>query len=133
MADVARFLTRPPLRCCYADPNSEHRVCGAPASWQRTSGGASAAAFFCDAHRERGDVPIAGEQLLRRVSITCEITFAGASPIPALARMEALSRLELAVDRAGGMLNLHTVCDAVGRHAPPAPPPRETRGRPKGH
>jgi hypothetical protein len=133
VADVARFLARPPLRCCSAEPTSESLVCGAPAAWRRPTCNGSPAAYFCDAHQEPGDVPIAGDTLFRRVSVTCEISFAGVSANPGIARAEALARLELAVERAGGMLNLHTMTDALGRHEPPAPPPRSRAGRPRGH
>lgn len=132
MGDVARFLARPQLRCCQPVENTEHLVCGAPAEWRRPSRVASAADYFCDAHKLPADVPIAGATLFRRVSITCDINFAGASENPTVARMEALSRLQLAIERAGGMLNLHAVTDAVGCHEPPALPPRSRAGRPKG-
>lgn len=121
MSDVARFTVVPPLRCFYQLEDSLSDVCGALARWQRVCGDGAICAYFCDEHASPTDTPIAGAQLVRRVTVTLDVSFAGASLVPALARRDALARLEAAVRAAGGLINLHAVYDAVGRFEPPAP------------
>ena len=119
MADVPRFAVLPPLRCCQQDPDCLSGICGELATWQRPGLARAGTAFFCDYHRNAIDVPIAGELVFRRVSITIEAVFAGTSPIPGLARTEALERLEKAVQHAGGLISIQAATDVVGRYAPP--------------
>ena len=83
--------------------------------------------FYCYRHRREGDVPLAGEVLFRRVSITLEAVFAASSSVPMVAKIEALARLDRAVKGAGGFVNLHAVTTVVGRGRPP-PAPGEGRG-----
>lgn len=119
MSDVARFSFVPPLRCFHAEWNRAAHVCGAPARWTRVSGDTQPGPFFCDEHRGPKDTPIEGALLVRRVTLTLDVSFAGASAMPAIARADALARLERAIADIGGVINLHQVYDVVGRYEPP--------------
>jgi hypothetical protein len=128
VADVHQFTTRPPLRCCQQLPDSEPGICGGFASLQRVNSSNLQIGFYCAEHGQDGDTPIAAVVTFRRVAVTLEVFFAGTSPIPALAQAEALRRLEDAVERAGGLLNLSAVTSVVGRYTPPPPPAKGRRG-----
>lgn len=129
MDDVARFQFAPPIRCCRQVPDSPFGVCGELATVRRPELGISSAAFFCGEHAQPGDVPIAGELLIRRISITMDVSFTGTSPMAAMARAEALARLETALESVGARLNLHAVTDVVGRYQHQAPRPAPVIGR----
>lgn len=128
MGDVAQFTILPPLRCYQQLPDSEPGICGEPACQQRVTAGGLQIGFYCAKHTRPGDTPIATTVTFRRVSVALEIVFAGTSPIPALAQAEALRRVELAVEQAGGLLNLSAVTSAIGRYTVPPAPERGRRG-----
>ena len=69
--------------------------------------------------------------MFRRVSLTLEVLFAGVSHIPAMAQIEAVARLERAVEAAGGIVSLNAASSTVGRYEPPPPPTRQKGGRQK--
>lgn len=131
MSDIAVFTVRPPLRCFAPLERNPELLCGELAWWKRRGASGDRCEFFCDAHRDSSDLPITGEVIFRRVSLSVDVLFAGASWYPTVAQIEALSRLEHAVVRAGGVLNLVTVTSAVGRSSPPALPPGGRGGRPR--
>lgn len=128
MADVARLVALPMIRCYQQLRNSEIGICGEQAYFERLSNAGFQNGFYCAAHTRAGDRPIAPEVLLRRVSIVLEVSFAGTSPIPSMAHAEALYRLERCVETAGGLLNLTNVTSVMGRYTPP-PAPAKGRGR----
>ena len=121
MGEHAKFYVRPRLRCCQPKFDPARVICGEPARWRRPAPAGTVDCYFCPEHAAHGDVPIAGVTLFRRVQIVAEVTFAGVSAMPALARAEALARLERAVEEAGGMLNLHAMTDVIGSHEPETP------------
>ena len=88
-----------------------------------------AGAFFCDAHRRGDNVPIAPTAPYRRVRLTVEVLMGGASWMPSAAHLEAVARLERAVDAVGGWLDVKLVTSTIGcpsraavRRAPPVRP-----------
>jgi hypothetical protein len=97
--------------------------------------------YYCDRHRRPTDEPIAAEPLIRRVSVTLEVLFAAVNWLPGPGpQLEALARLETAVEEAGGVINLHAVNSVMGRCAglavarqadrgpgPPVVAPREAK------
>jgi hypothetical protein len=98
----------------------------------RIAGEGSCVGFFCELHRQPGDVPIAPPFIFRRVAVTLEVLFAGTSSNATLAQIEAVSRLEQAVQAAGGVINLHSARSTVGRYVAPASPPRKPAGKGRG-
>ena len=120
MPDVAEFAVVPPLRCHELLHHSPGAVCGAKAEWMRPGQHELPVGYFCSQHREPTDVRIPETFVLRRVSITADVLFAGASMAQALSQAEAVDRLERAIRSVGGVINLHTVTSAVGRCSPPA-------------
>lgn len=117
------------MRCHFQTQGSPRFFCGELASWMRAGSLSFSPGYFCNAHHSIDDVAIPAEKMFRRVSMTVEILFASVSLVPAEAHAEVLARLELAVEQAGGVLNLHTVTSAIGRSSQPAAPERARGGR----
>lgn len=132
MSDIARFTVCPPLRCGEATSNPTRPLCGAVAYWEAPPPPGALPVFHCAAHRIPTDRLIGPAVILRRVLILADIQFAGVRHVSSTARAEALARLEDAVIQAGGLLNLVEITDVVGRYEPPAPPPKDRPGRPRG-
>jgi hypothetical protein len=61
--------------------------------------------------------------------VTVELYFAAVSAIESIAHAEAVERLERAVARAGGVINLHTCRSLIGRASAPGRPARRTKRR----
>ena len=121
MPEGARFLIRPPFRCFQPLESSPGRVCGERAEWASPLDAPARRGFFCAAHAMRGDTKITNDLPFRRVSITLEVLFTGTSFEEHAATMEALSRVELAVERIGGLVNLHACHSEIGRWRPSVP------------
>jgi hypothetical protein len=119
----------PALRCFERCYDREPFVCGNPASWMRANSNVFENAFFCTEHRGADDEPIPGTFFARRVSVAADVLFAATSSKPESAQREALGRLERAVERAGGVINLHAVTSLVGRYTGQAPALPAGRGR----
>ena len=115
MADLADFLAMPPLRCGALLGDSAAAWCGAPASFLRPGANALDVSYRCDRHRRRGDQPLPAALLLRRVSVRLDVLVAGVTMQQQLAEAEALQRVELALQLAGAVVNLHAVSSAVGQ------------------
>ena len=120
MEDLAAFTALPIARCFEPVENCEPRACAAPATWRRMDGPTRIIGYYCDQHHQSGDEPIITPELVRRVSVTAQILFSGTSFHPSAAQLEAVARLERAVESIGGLLSLHAVTSAVGRHRAPA-------------
>lgn len=86
--------------------------------------------LWCAVHSPPGGVLIAGELLVRRVSLTFEAVFCGTSADATIAQSEAVARLEDAIVAAGGVLNVVGVTSVLGRYVVPAD--QETRARRRG-
>lgn len=129
MGDVPRFVVAPTLRCQEPLEPGGWKVCGAPAVALRRGVGEMPAGYFCGEHARLGDQEIPPAYLFRRVSVTIDVLFAGASMLPGQAEHEAVERLRELVASAGGVINLHAASSAVGRYEAPAPPPRTKGGR----
>ena len=114
MSDVAQFAVRPPLRCFYQYSTSQKSLCGAAACWFRPGPRFELTGFYCRAHHRIGDVPIPDDVLFRRVAVSLEILLSAAAGTDALARAEAVGRVEEGVERLGGLVNLHAVTSVVG-------------------
>jgi hypothetical protein len=111
----------PPLRCGYSESSSVASVCGELARWTRPADRNDRTRFFCDAHRARGDREIRSDEAYQRVTLCCDVIFAGVSMEAWVANTEALNRLEDAVRAQGGLINFHgAVCEI--RHISPPPP-----------
>ncbi|NUR55172.1 MAG: hypothetical protein HOQ29_12045 [Acidobacteria bacterium] len=119
MSDTPLFVVAPPIRCFHRLELPELPVCARPARWIRPSANCQPDGYFCDEHRQRTDAPIAEPTLIRRVNVTLEVLFAATSWTAGCAHAEALSRLERAVESAGGVINLHAVGSVIGRCAAP--------------
>lgn len=119
MADLPTFVALGALRCFARGEMPDAWACGRRAGWVRYAGRATTQEFYCHLHFTEGDVPIAGLQLVRRVNITAQIIFCGTSFQAPLAQAEAIRQLEAAVERAGGVINLHAVTSQIGRWAVP--------------
>jgi hypothetical protein len=136
VSDLARFAICPPIRCCASTPNGVRLVCGEGAYYQSPPIPGTLPAYHCAAHRTADDRPMDPAVIFRRVSVTVEVTFAGASQAPVAARAEALARLEQAVEGVGGLINLCAITDVLGRYEPPergrAGRPRRGKGEPAG-
>ena len=86
--------------------------------------------LFCTVHAPKTAVPIAGQVLLRRVSVQAEVIFTGHGITPAHDQAEAVAQLEQAIEAIGGTLNLHAATSVLGRYE--APPVRQVGpGRPR--
>jgi hypothetical protein len=130
VADVAEFTYRPPIRCYEVIEEPRSMICGQLAYWLRPSHNFNQTGFFCFSHHRPTDLKIPDDVVFRRVHITAEIIFAGVSWMPPAAQREAFERLTDAVERVGGLVNLHAVTSQVGRRTPPAPPNGRRGGGP---
>jgi hypothetical protein len=125
MGNVSRFTVVPPLRCDFRASPSDPLPCGARAIGIRFATGQLPVAFRCAQHLGREDLPIPASYLCRRVTLHADVLFAGTSLGLTAAKTEAVARLEQAVERVGGLLNLHGADSDVGLYSPPVPPGRE--------
>src|SRR4051812_38085418 len=114
MSDVPEFRVRPALRCFYRDQDRPAAVCAKHARWMRANGSSLPSGYFCDEHMSIGDVPIPPAVIFRRVSVQLEVVMSATDFAPPSAQAEAVATLEAAVERAGGVVNLHTVTSVVG-------------------
>ena len=86
MPEYPRFAVMPAPRCFHpGDESGSPGRWGAAAGWHRPAP-LYASGFFCDIHRRDGDVPLAGHELVERVSLTVEVLFAGAATTLIVAR-----------------------------------------------
>lgn len=119
------FTIMPPLRCSYVEETPDRNFCGAHARYMRAPSPDEGSRFVCAAHRGTNDVPIAGELAIRVVTLNVEVLFAGVVPSPRIALLEALMRLNQAVEGVGGLVNLHGATSQLGRWTPPQAPDEE--------
>lgn len=122
----------PPFRCWELLSTSPVRFCGEIARYARSSDGLQGVLFFCPRHSRSSDVPIAGEQLVRVITLRVDALFASVTPGKQTSQLEALDRFTQAVAGAGGLVNLHDVTSETVRYAVPAAsgkgnPPRGAR------
>jgi hypothetical protein len=129
VADVTPFGVTPPFRCFGRPELPENLVCGARASWMRPAVNGAIAQFFCDRCKGKNDVAIASDVLFRRLTVSLDVMFAAVDLVPGAARAEAVARLELLVQQAGGVICLHGITEQVGRKAAPLPPGVKTAGK----
>lgn len=115
-AHVPLAVVQPKVRCYFTPGKDRYAICGDDAHWRRPGNHWFDDAFFCDAHRDELDVPLVGECVVRRVSITADIVVTGASMGDPFARAEALRRLGAAIAAAGGVLELSWIQSTVVRY-----------------
>jgi hypothetical protein len=108
------------FRCCASRESGLVTPCGRIAGWMSRPDVRGMRLYFCHQHLRPLLEPIAGEQLVRRVSVTAEILFCGTSNAFAIAEADALAALERAVAQAGGIINLHNVRSNIGYYTPQA-------------
>lgn len=121
MSDAPEFHVKPTIRCFHRDPDRSPAACARQARWMRPGASSVPSGYFCDEHVSPGDVPIPATVIFRRVSVQLEVLFSATDFSPGMAQAEAVAALERAVERVGGVINLHTVTSVVGRYASPAP------------
>ncbi len=119
MSDVARFISCPPLRCGATVPVPERPVCGRLAHWVADPPSGPLPVFHCAVHRGASDRLVELPVIVRRISLSAVVLFAGAGHTPAVARTDAVARLEEAVALAGGVLDVLNCTDALGRYEAP--------------
>lgn len=122
MEHLPLISTAPPLRCAERLKNRGNAFCGATASWKRLGNHFVDDQFFCDEHRLETDEPIAGDRVFRRITVHCDVTFAGVTMRDLIARAEAMTRLRAAVEAAGGLLDAYGVDSCAVRWAPQGTP-----------
>lgn len=108
-AHVPQVVNGPPVRCYHTDGNSRYAICGELARWKRPGNHWFDDAYFCDRHRAECDEPIVGELVVRRVRLTVDVLFAGASRDAPFAQTEAVQRLERVLASAGAVVEIHEV------------------------
>jgi len=131
VADIPCIVARPPLRCFFLDGDRLGQVCARDAVFVRPSSAGVAPQFFCAEHSRDGDEPVTDDVVFRLVSITLEVRLCGINHVPGFAHSEALSRLELAIAAAGGVINLHACRSQLARLEPQAPIGAQPAGRPR--
>jgi hypothetical protein len=72
--------------------------------------------FHCDEHAEATDSPVAGDFVIRRARVTCDVLLAGVDERQGAAQVEAVARLAAAVAAAGGVLDVKMVTSQIGRY-----------------
>lgn len=115
-ARVPQFGLCPPVRCYECTSSSPLQICGKPAGWKRPGSHLFNTSFFCDEHRCEGDVQLGAIGVVHRLRISGDALFTAASHDHSQARAEALGRLEDAVARAGGLLDLRGIHVSMGRY-----------------
>lgn len=120
MAELATFTVAPPMRCSERLGHLLGFYCGQGAAVMRPVQAWTQPEYFCPQHAKPGDVPIAGPLIFRRVTVSLDVLFAAVTFTPVTAQAEALAALEVAVEQAGGLINLHGVTSAIGCWKPPA-------------
>lgn len=130
MSDVPRFQVRPSLRCYCQVKDSEVRVCGRLATWERAAAAGQLSTFYCDEHHEPTDRPVRGDLVIRAVEVRADVTFVATAQQPNMALTEAVARLELAVREVGGVLQVLGAHTEIGRLDGPVVP-QHGAGRPR--
>lgn len=119
MADIPRFTIMPAPRCCEITSSAPLTVCNRPARWMPVLAALGVTAFWCDEHKKGPAMPIAGEPIVRRVSVMGQMVLGSAVATEQLARAEALARLARGIASVGGLLNLHVINCQTGPWAAP--------------
>jgi hypothetical protein len=120
LARVPAFSVKPPARCMTEVEPSAHQKCGELATVIRRGGKWFADSFHCSKHREPTDLAIAGDYMVRRVRVTCDVLLAGVDDREGICKAEAAARLAAAVAAAGGVLDVKMVTSQIGRYSSPA-------------
>ena len=115
MPDLPEFLIRPPFRCHELGENGSKRACGKPAQWAPSADDSERRGFYCQDHKRESDQRILDTAEFRRVSVTLEVVFNATSFDEAAAIAEVVRTAEVALERAGGLVNLHTTHSQIGR------------------
>lgn len=116
IARVPAFALCPPPRCRSGLEKPHGHACGQVASWMVVGTFWLDTVFYCNAHRPENAAPMAGDQVVRRIHVTCEVFLAGVDMREPMARAEAVGRLEAAITAAGGALDIRGVTSTVGRY-----------------
>jgi hypothetical protein len=85
--------------------------------------------YFCEQHAAPGDQPIPAEHVFRRVTVFCDIYFAGVAVSAPVSQTEAVRRLEDVIRAAGGAVEVHSVRSHVVRSVPQLQPGMEFAGQ----
>src|SRR5262249_27747827 len=119
----------PPPRCYDRGENRCGPPCGEITTHFRPGRDWFSNEYFCSTHRGPGDVLIAADHVFRRVTVFCDVYFAGVSSSAPMSQTEAVSRLEAIVRAAGGALDVHQVRSYVVRSSPQPGPRTEFAGQ----
>lgn len=104
--DYPNWSVVPPPRCHRPTGPLPRKFCGELASWKVPGNAIFSDLYFCDAHKPRDCQPIDFVGVLRRVTISGVVYFAGVSRFKSQAEAEAVERLDAAVRAAGGILDV---------------------------
>jgi hypothetical protein len=116
IARVAPFMVTPPVRCFTQVGAEAHQKCGELATGRRRGNRWFGDTFHCSQHSEATDTPIAGDFVVRRVRVTCDVLLAGTDERQGLAQAEAVARLGALVAAAGGVLDIKLTTSQTGRY-----------------
>lgn len=111
---VRPFIIKPTLRCFHQVGIRQPLTCGKPATWQGPLLPRGLRAYVCDDHRTALDAPIGGVLIFRRIGLVFDVLFAGTHVVQQTAEVEALARMEAAVEAIGGYINLQSVRSEIG-------------------
>jgi hypothetical protein len=115
-ARVPAFGITPSPRCFTIVEGPPRRKCGEHATRRRAGNQWFADTFHCTQHAEPTDLELAGECIVRRVRVTCDVLLAGVDERQGIAQTEAVARVEAAIAAAGGVLDVKMVTSQIGRY-----------------
>jgi hypothetical protein len=108
-ANVPAVTNAPPPRCYHRREPHSSMPCGELAAVARPGRDWFSWEYFCREHASPGDVEIPAEHVFRRVGLQLEVFIAGAGASDAVARAEAIARLDRAIQTAGGVADIAAV------------------------
>jgi hypothetical protein len=115
---MAKLEKAPTLRCSHRQFSSPAPVCGRPASVERVDPETDARTFLCRAHARDSDYPLVEPSIVRLVTVSCELVFAGVSSAADVSQAEAAAAVELAALGAGAVLSVRSVTSTLARYYP---------------
>lgn len=117
--NVPTFTLPMGMRCHHPQGASPLQVCGAAAAWMRPGPLVLPPPYFCDVHRERGDVPLPESYIFRRVHVDATLLIASASRLSGPGQLEAIARLDQALGAIGVLPDWLGVRSTLGRYNAP--------------
>lgn len=131
MCERPTFALIGAFRCCQQVTSGSRLTCSRHARWKYQKDDDTVPLWFCDEHRLAADELVIGRQLVRRVSVTVDVLFCGVFQDAERAELEAVTRLQDAIESAGGVVNLQHARSVVGYFTPATGPgaPQASAGK----